>query len=1222
MRKYCLVIEFIRGLIMKRITLVYVSLFMIAFTVIGGANKTKILENYGKIPLVFTVNKGQVDSQVKFTTQGTGCMIFFTTQETTFLLNRENKKSRALQATKRSARSDDAPFTDGKPKFDREYYVLKLQFVNANPTPEVVGENRLTGNNNYFIGNNPSQWQKDVPNFDKIRLCNLYNGIDLVYYGNRNGIKYDFVVKPGADLSQILLAYDFGDDYDNARISLNEDGELVITTPLGDIIERKPYCYQEINSKKQEREARYVIVDEESNSFTFRIEEYSINYPLFIDPAIVYSTFLGGSTEDAGIDITVDNSGFAYITGLTLASTYPTTSGAFDESFNERDCDVVVTKLNPSGTELVYSTFIGGSGWDEGRGITIDSSGCVYITGWTKSNDYPTTPGAFDESYNSGEIDAFVTKLNASGSELVYSTFLGGDGDDYGWGEALDESGYVYVTGYTRSNDYPTTPGAFDESFNNGWDVFITKLNTAGTELAYSTYVGGSDDDYGWAIDIDDSGCAYITGYTSSSTFPITPGAFDISHNGEIDVFVTKLNTTGTELVYSTFIGGSDGDYAWPIEVDDYGCAYISGYTRSSTYPTTPGALDEHYSGGWDVFVTKLNTSGTGLEYSTFLGGHEDDLGYGLAVDESGCAYVTGFTFSSTYPITPDAYDKIINGGRDIFITTLNETGNGLLYSTFLGGAEREWATVLVLDRKGDAYITGQVWSPNYPVTPGAFDEGLDEPNDGYVTKFTFEEVPTVAITGTITDYATGEAIAGATVTVVPYYRTATTDSEGRYTIENIPSGSYYTVKVMSPDYGEKSVNGITVEAGNTATVNIELIHNVTISGIITDSLSGEGIAGATVTVTPSDLTSITDDDGRYTIGNIPGVSQYTVTAMAPSYRTKSVSEITVTAENIAIVNIALSVGFKILSIDDIPNDQGKQVRISWIGHPYDALNAAGYVITKYSIWRKVDHNLPQVWKVARFPEGDWDFVKEVPAVQIEKYNTLVPTLADSTINNGMYYSIFFVIAHTRDPQIHYETLPNSGYSVDNMSPQAVERVALVYKSAGNYISWEKSDAPDLSHYEVHRGESEDFIPDETTLVGTTIKTNYVDEDGETERVFYKIAACDFSGNRGVSDTAEITVNVSETPYKFNVSAPYPNPFNLSTTIRYEIPVDCHVELVIYDILARRVKVLEEGEVQVGIHEVVWDGRTTDGELASSGVYLYRLVADEFTAQGKMLLMK
>jgi len=469
---------------------------------------------------------------------------------------------------------------------------------------------------------------------------------------------------------------------------------------------------------------------------------------------LVWSTFLGGILPDRGEGIALDDAGNAYVAGATSSTEFPTTSGAYDTIGPiDWDEDVFVTKLNPAGSALVYSTFLGGEYPDAGLAIAIDGLGCAFVTGRTNSNDFPATPTAYDTSLSDSD-DAFVTKLTADGSDLIYSTYLGDMWSDIGQGIAVDDSGCAYVTGYTNSSDFPTTPGAFDTTADGGWsegDAFVTKFTPAGDNLVYSTFLAGEEwmDEAASAIAVDDSGCAYITGYTGSSTFPVTPGAFDPIPSG-LDGFVTKLNPDGSDLIYSTFLGGNyDYDDGRGIALDDAGQAYITGYTYSLDFPTTPGCFDDTYGGDSDGFVTCLNSDGSDLVYSSFLGGAYDDAGQGIAVDSSGSACVTGHTVSYDFPTTPDAYDITLCDDVDLwwdaFMTKVAPAGDDLDYSTYLGGWFEESGRAIAVDDDANIYVTGYTGSDDFPTTAGAFDTTFDSEestSDVFVAKFSLGTIP------------------------------------------------------------------------------------------------------------------------------------------------------------------------------------------------------------------------------------------------------------------------------------------------------------------------------------------------------------------------------------------------------------------------------------------------------------------------------------------------
>jgi beta-propeller repeat-containing protein len=412
--------------------------------------------------------------------------------------------------------------------------------------------------------------------------------------------------------------------------------------------------------------------------------------------ALVYSTYLGGSGDDGGGSIAVDASGNAYVTGGTSSTDFPTTAGAFQTAcaggFSGPCGDAFVTKLNPSGSGLIYSTYLGGSLSDGGTGIAVDNnSGSAYVRGSTNSANFPTTSGAFQTSFGGGPADpyygpprdVFVTKLNPAGSGLIYSTYLGGDGkdDDLGGGIAVDTSGNAYVTGHTNSTNFPTTAGAFQPLFaGGGWDAFVTKLDASGSTLVYSTYLGGSGFDQAFAIAVDDRGDAYTTGRTGSINFPTTVNAFQGIYGGSLDAFVTRLDATGSFLVYSTYLGGSSSEEAEGIAVDVQGNAYVTGVTNSTNFPTTPETFQPAHAGGnsQEAFVTKLDPAGSALVYSTYLGGTGYEVGFGIAVDPGGNAYVTGETGSQDLPTTPGAADPSFRGFfQDAFVAKIAHVETG-----------------------------------------------------------------------------------------------------------------------------------------------------------------------------------------------------------------------------------------------------------------------------------------------------------------------------------------------------------------------------------------------------------------------------------------------------------------------------------------------------------------------------------------------------------------
>jgi hypothetical protein len=397
-----------------------------------------------------------------------------------------------------------------------------------------------------------------------------------------------------------------------------------------------------------------------------------------------------------------------------------------------------VTKLNSAGTALVYSTYLGGSGTDQGIDIAVDAAGSAYVTGTTDSTNFPTTAGAFQAALAGTSTDAFVTKLSPAGAALVYSTYLGGSGSDQGVGIAVDAGGSAYVTGLTGSANFPTA-SPIQAALVGSSDAFVTKLNPTGSApLVYSTYLGGSGAEQGNRIAVDAAGSAYVTGTTDSLNFPTTAGAFQTASGGLDDAFVTKLTPAGSALAYSTYLGGSGTEQSFGIAVDSAGSAYVTGTTDSPNFPTTAGAFDVTANGGFDAFVTKLTPAGSALVYSTYLGGSGSggDSGIGIAVDSAGNAYVTGETTSDDFP-TASPVQAARGGGLDAFVTKLNPAGSALVYSTFLGGSNLDTGQGIAVDSGGNAYVAGFTSSPNFPTTTGAFDQTANGGDDTFVAKLT-----------------------------------------------------------------------------------------------------------------------------------------------------------------------------------------------------------------------------------------------------------------------------------------------------------------------------------------------------------------------------------------------------------------------------------------------------------------------------------------------------
>ena len=579
-----------------------------------------------------------------------------------------------------------------------------------------MGENQQVSTSNYLVGNDPSKWRTSVPNYGRTRYQSVYPGIDLVYYGHDGNLEYDWIVSPSADPRRIRLRFDDAD-----RVRVDKQGDLVIELGKTEYRHEKPVVYQEVGGKRTEISGTWLVRGKEAG---FRIGTYDRGQPLIIDPVLYYSTYLGGSGGDAAYAVAVDNVGNTYVTGDTASTNFPT-ANPLQASLGGSQ-DVFVTKINARGSARLYSTYLGSTGVDNGRGIAVNSAGEVYVTGSAGFSNFPTKNPIQGTWGGSG--DAFLTKLDATGSALVYSTYLGGNGKDDGNAIALDPAGNAYVVGTTNSTNFPTV-NPFQAAKGAQDDAFVAKINPAGSAWVYATYLGGNNEDQGNGIAVDASGNAYVTGYTASTNFPVQ-SAFRGSNTGVVDAFVTKLNPAGSALVYSTYLGGSALDYGTAIAVDSSGSAYVTGIVTSDDFPLAnpiDATLGSHAVD--DVFVTKFNPSGSSPVYSTYLGGASGDDAYAIALDQAGNAYITGRTNSSDFPLVNPI--QITRVAFDMFVTEINSAGSALLFSTFLGGSASESGRGIAVDSLGNIHIAGESTSTDFPtlnavqMTSGGAQDGI-----------------------------------------------------------------------------------------------------------------------------------------------------------------------------------------------------------------------------------------------------------------------------------------------------------------------------------------------------------------------------------------------------------------------------------------------------------------------------------------------------------------
>jgi len=613
-------------------------------------------------------------------------------------------------------------------------HVVRMDYNGINLNAEKQGIDKREAYYNYFIGNDSTKWASFVGLFGEVIVKDAYPGIDIRYYFDSGQIRYDYLVKPGADISQINFRLTGAD-----ALAVSESGELVIKTSLGEVKHGKLYAYQQYGNEKKEVSCRFER--NENGDFGVIASDYEKGLALVVDP-LVWSTYLGGTDYDIAVSLCLDRYRNVILTGKSGSSNFPTTSGAYSNTLN--GVDIFTTKLNSTASSLIFSTFIGetyGGGSNPlSSFIVIDTSGNSYITGTASSNNFPTTNGAFDQTYNGGGSDAFITKLNSTGSALIYSTYIGGSGLEFSFCISIDEFDNAYITGSTSSSNFPTTSSAYNQTYNGGtYDVFVTKLNASGTALDYSTYIGGSSADEGFGLTLDLNHNVYITGRTSSINFPTTNGAYDQTWNGgSYDAFITKLNSTGTALVFSTYIGGNLWDEGERIIFDSLKNIFIIGSTNSANFPTTPGAFKQSFTAnqtGTDIIISKFDSSATTLIASTFLGGNNQDVSFSVALDVNDNLCITGLTGSSDFPLTHNAIKRNVSVNGDAFISKLSSNLSTLIYSSYLGGSGFNEGFAIVCDSDNKIYVVGQTSSSDYPTTSGVYDQNFNGNIDAFVTK-------------------------------------------------------------------------------------------------------------------------------------------------------------------------------------------------------------------------------------------------------------------------------------------------------------------------------------------------------------------------------------------------------------------------------------------------------------------------------------------------------
>ncbi|HXA00004.1 MAG TPA: SBBP repeat-containing protein [Candidatus Dormibacteraeota bacterium] len=853
-------------------------------------SKGALAQKLSQLPLTFERNEGQVSSPAKFIARGKNYKLLLGSAEAVFSVNSAIDIEHASPGAN-NPRS------------------IRMQFAGANKNAAITGLEKSGATTNYFIGNNPEKWRTGIPSYRNIKVQNLYDGIDLLYYGKGTELEHDLIVAPKKDPAAIKISF-----AEAESLQVGHNGDLIVKAPAGELHLKKPKIYQKIGNSNRDIEGGYLL--SASNEVGFHIGEYDANKPLVIDPVLEFSTYFGGNEEDVIIGIAVDPSGNIYVAGGTSSTDFPL-KNPLQSALNPSLCGAApntfrcgsgfISKLNPAGNSLIYSTYFGGTGTggEAVRTVAVDAQENVYLVGITTATDFPVTSGAYSTQYTAGTCpgfacrEGFVAKLAPSGSALIYSTYLGAPGDSVAETATVDGLGQVYVTGTTSSTSFPTTPGTFQTTCTlltppapqQCFVAFVTALNAAGSALVYSTYFG--DNTTVNAIAVDANGSAVFAGSVTPGSLPLVNALQTQPAPG----FFAKLKPDGSGLLFSSYLGGTvSGRAANQVAIsglalDSFGNIYMTGQTSSLNFPTTPGAFQETVTstGGYFGFVTKIDKSGSApLAYSTYLTGQAvvnpvSSTGtLGIAVDSAGQAYVIGATNQSDFPqmnsLLPSyAAAPCVNPGSfqctHAFVSELNSQGTGLVFSTFLGGSNVDAGFAIAVDQSHAIYAAGDTNSTDFPVlnafqaTPGG---GTSCPNsapcfDGFVAKI--QQPGLVASPGSL---------------AFPLQLVGTQSTAQQITITNTSTQSIQILSVTTAgDFSENDGCIGTLSAGSSCVIHVFFSPTASgqrtgtltltdggVGGPINISLTGQGSAPA-ASVSPDTFSFIPVSQGA-TEGPVP----------------------------------------------------------------------------------------------------------------------------------------------------------------------------------------------------------------------------------------------------------------------------------------------------------------------------------------------------------------
>jgi hypothetical protein len=666
------------------------------------------IEKFGTTPLVFEPNHGQADSSVRFLSRGDRYGLFLTETEAIVSL------SGATPA------------------------LIRMQLEGQNPHPRIYGSGTQSGASHYFKGTDASKWQGSVPHFLKVDYQEVYPGIDLTYYGNQRQLEYDFTVRPHASPDTIKLKFSGVD-----RIEIGVEGDLILHTVAGDFRHERPRVFQHRNGVEESVEGQFVLLG--SGRVGFKIGKYDSDLPLVIDPKFVYSTYFGGigANGDIGYDLKVDALGTTYVTGYTSSMDFFNTNLSTTAP-GGGNLDGFVMKVDPSGTTVLSAVYFGGSADDEGHRIALDNAGSVYVTGYTSSIDFPIVNG-FQTTLR-GRKDAYVMKVDNAVTQILFSSYIGGNRDDLPLGLSVDANYNVYVVGETISTDFPlAAPIRNRLDPDTATDAFITKISPAGS-IIYSTYLGGRGADRAYDVASDADGNAYVAGYTTAAI----PNVLNAIYGGPNDprqAFIGKLSPDGGTILLFAYIGGVGSDEAVRVVLDSAQNIIVSGYTNSPNFPTA-NAIQPFIGGEFDIFLIKLLPDFSDVVFSTYIGADGSESAPGLAVESNGNIHLAGFTSSFQFPVV-NGIDIGTSGGnlhgdRDAYVMKLSPTGR-ILFSTYVGARSSDGAVAIAVDPVGDSYVTGFTLSTDFPTVNAFQPELAQNPffsvSDGILMKITSKDV-------------------------------------------------------------------------------------------------------------------------------------------------------------------------------------------------------------------------------------------------------------------------------------------------------------------------------------------------------------------------------------------------------------------------------------------------------------------------------------------------